>query len=158
MALLTEKYFHCPEWPGCGCPDGTAMADCPGYTVPASSGSGGPAAAPLKGTASPAAAAIDPDEAVTDFRQAITGPARAPDRFASEVKSEAGKAMAEAAEFRRRAISCAVIADINALLARGDRAIKELSAIQCELAMIRKDMGDLLGLPVDPAAAARKAG
>lgn len=22
--------FHCPNWPACGCPDGTVRTDCPG--------------------------------------------------------------------------------------------------------------------------------
>jgi len=26
------KTFDCPRWPGCGCPDGTIAADCPGVT------------------------------------------------------------------------------------------------------------------------------
>jgi hypothetical protein len=133
MTLLSERYFHCPEWPACQCPDGTVSATCPGRTLPASSGDGGPASAPRK-QASPAAPAIDPDEAVTGFRDALG--AR-----------------------RRRAISGeTLIADINALLERGDRAILELSAIQTELAMHRKDLGDLFGLPVEPSVEARKAG
>lgn len=27
------REFHCPRWPGCGCPDGTIALDCPGRTV-----------------------------------------------------------------------------------------------------------------------------
>lgn len=27
------REFHCPRWPGCGCPDGTIADDCPGRTV-----------------------------------------------------------------------------------------------------------------------------
>jgi alkaline phosphatase len=26
----TTPTFHCPRWPGCGCPDGTVAMDCPG--------------------------------------------------------------------------------------------------------------------------------
>lgn len=153
------REFYCPRWPGCQCPDGTVAIDCPGRTVdasiwvnmnrfhggysfgtgaidcpgrslPASSGDGGPARAP-ESQASPAARSIDPDGAVATFR--------------------AAKAETEAR--RRRAISGeSLIADINAALGRCDKAVLELSAIQCELAMVRKDMGELFGLPVEPAA------
>ncbi|MBT56202.1 MAG: hypothetical protein CMF72_22725 [Mameliella sp.] len=132
MALLTERYFHCPEWPACQCADGTLSEKCPGRTLSASSGDGGPARA--SDQASPALRAIDPDEAVTDFRAAMT--ARRSRRISGET----------------------LIADINALLDRGDRAISELAAIQAELAMHRRDLGELFGLPVDPGAAAGKTG
>lgn len=123
------REFHCPRWPGCQCPDGTIAADCPGRTLPAASASGGPAAAPhTSGKASPAAAAIDPDAAVTGFRQAL------------------------AARRGRRISGEKLIADINVLLARGDRCILEVSAIQTELAMIRADMAELHGLPIEPPA------
>jgi hypothetical protein len=123
-ASQAPREFYCPRWPDCECPDGTVAMDCPGRTLPASSGDGGPARAP-ETQASPAARAIDPDEAVTDFRVAMNA------RRGRTISGET------------------LIRDINALLARGDRAIKELSAIQCELAMIRKDLGDLHGLPID---------
>lgn len=136
MALLTERYFHCPEWPACQCPDGTLSDGCPGRsidgpTLPASSGDGGPARA--SDQASPPRA-IDPGEAVTDFRAAL------------------------AARRSRKISGETLIADINALLDRGDRAIQELSAIQAELAMHRRDLGELFGLPVDPAGRPGKTG
>ncbi|CUH68651.1 hypothetical protein TG4357_03718 [Thalassovita gelatinovora] len=29
----TAASFHCPEWPGCGCPGGTMHPDCPGLKI-----------------------------------------------------------------------------------------------------------------------------
>jgi len=43
-----------------------------------------------------------------------------------------------------------LIADMTAALNRCDKAIIELSSIQIELAMIRRDMGELHGLPIEP--------
>lgn len=130
---------HSGTCPSCGSTDqGLATLSCPCQrgdvgsadgpaqnlsSPPASSVSGGPAHA--NATASPAARVIDPDEAVTGFRAAMT------DRSEKAISGET------------------LIRDINALLSRGDRALTELAAIQCELAMMRKDLGDLYGLPID---------
>ena len=74
MAMLAAqtREFHCPRWPGCQCPDNTFAADCPGRSIPASSGDGGPARA--SDQASPALRAIDPDEAVATFRRQMQSP------------------------------------------------------------------------------------
>lgn len=40
-----------------------------------------------------------------------------------------------------------LIADMAALNARCERGLRELSAIQCELAMIRRDLATLHGVP-----------
>lgn len=29
-----NRPFYCPRWPGCECPDGTVIHDCPGLTDP----------------------------------------------------------------------------------------------------------------------------
>lgn len=161
FAAPAPRDFHCPRWPGCQCPDDTVAQDCPGRTIeqmplgklhrpiaahtnPASSGSGGPARATPMASPPRASAqfrksgAIDPDGAVTDFRQQIGRIGG----HAASLKARAEKLMAEMRASLQKADDTLWM--IRAELAHRADLVDSITTAHMELAMAQRDLRHLV--------------